>query len=87
MVGSRTRPRPWREPRQAGYSFVMTTDPSLSNADPADVAEQLQDAFPTATDEDAGVGPNGIPMEANEADVSEQRIEVPSDVDDDVDGT
>lgn len=66
----------------------MTTDPSIPRADPADVAEQHQDAFPSATA--GGVvdyDPSTMPLEANEADVAEQRIEASGQTDDDVDET
>ena len=64
----------------------MTTDPAIPQADPADVAPQLQDAFPSANDE-GGIEyePGDVPLEANEADVAEQRIPAPGDIDDDVD--
>jgi hypothetical protein len=63
----------------------MTTEP-LPNADPADIAEQTQDAF-AATDGEvpADLGSGDVPLEANEADVVEQRLEAPPQLDDDVD--
>jgi hypothetical protein len=63
----------------------MTTEP-LPNADPADIAEQTQDAF-AATDGEvsADLGWGDVPLEANEADVVEQRLEAPAQLDDDVD--
>ncbi|QWZ08650.1 hypothetical protein KRR39_01945 [Nocardioides panacis] len=55
----------------------MTTDPGLPEADPADVAEQQEDVEPPTDDEELGVEPDEPPLEANEADVAEQRMEVP----------
>jgi hypothetical protein len=60
----------------------MTTDPQ-PYADPADVAAQHQDVVPLDDDEATGdVGRADVPLEANEADVAEQRIEVPGWTDD-----
>ena len=55
----------------------MTTDPGLPEADPADVAEQHEDVEPPPDDEELDLEPDEPPLEANEADVAEQRIEVP----------
>jgi hypothetical protein len=64
----------------------MTTDPHSPYADPADVAEQHQDVVPPADDEEVpDVEPEELPLEADEADVAEQRTEVPGWVDEDVD--
>ena len=62
----------------------MTTDPGLPEADPADVAEQQEDVEPPTYDEELGVEPDEPPLEASEADVAEQRIEVPV-IEDDLD--
>jgi hypothetical protein len=69
----------------AGRNEAMTSEP-LPNADPADIAEQTQDAF-AATDGEVSPdsGPGDVPLEANEADVVEQRLEAPVQLDDDVD--
>jgi hypothetical protein len=63
----------------------MTSEP-LPNADPADIAEQTQDAF-AGTDDDvqADLASGDVPLEANEADVVEQRLEAPAQLDDDAD--
>jgi hypothetical protein len=63
----------------------MTSEP-LPNADPADIAEQTQDAY-DATDGEvsADLGSGDLPLEASEADVVEQRLEAPAQLDDDVD--
>ncbi len=68
-----------------GKNEAMTTEP-LPNADPADIAEQTQEAF-AATDGEvsADLGSGDVPLEANEADVLEQRLEAPAQLDDDVD--
>jgi hypothetical protein len=72
--------------RRPGYRSAMTTDPQSPYADPADVAEQQQDAVPPAEEEDIpDRGPDEVPLEADEADVAEQRFEVPEGVDDDLD--
>jgi hypothetical protein len=64
----------------------MTTDPQSPYADPADVAEQQQDAVPPADEEDLpDPGTNEVPLEADEADVAEQRTEVPEGVEEDLD--
>ena len=64
----------------------MTTDPQSPYADPADVAEQHQDVVAPVDDEEVpDVDPEELPLEADEADVAEQRIEVPDWVDEDVD--
>jgi hypothetical protein len=64
----------------------MTTDPAIPHADPADVAPQLQDAFPSANDEGVvDYEPGDVPLEANEADVAEQRLSAPGQIDDDDD--
>ena len=62
----------------------MTNDPGLPQADPADVAEQHEDVVPPTDDEELGVEPDEPPLETNEADVAEQRIEVPV-IEDDLD--
>jgi hypothetical protein len=62
----------------------MTTDPGLPEADPADVAEQQADVEPATDDEELGLEPDEPPLEANEADFAEQRLEVPG-IDDDLD--
>ncbi|MDQ1673885.1 MAG: hypothetical protein QOK30_366 [Nocardioidaceae bacterium] len=69
----------------AGTNEAMTSEP-LPNADPADIAEQTQDAY-DATDGEvsADLGSGDLPLEANEADVVEQRLEAPAQLDDDVD--
>jgi hypothetical protein len=68
-----------------GKNEAMTTEP-LPNADPADIAEQTQDAFAATDDEvSAALGSGDVPLEANEADVVEQRLEAPAQLDDDVD--
>ena len=60
----------------------MTTDPQ-PYADPADVAAQHQDVVPLDDEEVTGdVGRADVPLEANEADVAEQRIDVPGWADD-----
>jgi hypothetical protein len=60
----------------------MTTDPQ-PYADPADVAAQHQDVVPLDDDELTGdVGRADVPLEANEADVAEQRTDVPGWADD-----
>ena len=61
----------------------MTFDPESPNADPANVAERLQAEAPD--DEEATPDPDSLPWEADEADVAEQRAEVP-DEDDDAQG-
>ena len=69
----------------AGTHADMTSEP-LPNADPADVAEQSQDAFAATDDEVSdGLASGDVPLEANEADVVEQRLEAPAQLDDDVD--
>jgi hypothetical protein len=45
----------------------------------ADVVEQLQSAEPADDREEPVVDPEGLPSEANPADVAEQRIVVPDD--------
>jgi hypothetical protein len=71
--------------RPTGVPRGMTTDPSIPHADPADVAEQHQDAFPSVNDEGVVADDaSTIPLEANEADVAEQRIQAPAQIDDDV---
>lgn len=55
----------------------MDTDPGIPEADPADVAEQLEDVEPPPDDEEVDVVPDELPWEAAEADVAEQRMEVP----------
>jgi hypothetical protein len=63
----------------------MTSEP-LPNADPADIAEQTQDAFAATDDEvQADLASGDVPLEANEADVVEQRLEAPVQLDDDAD--
>jgi hypothetical protein len=62
----------------------MTSEP-LPNADPADVAEQSQDAFAATDDEVSDLASGDVPLEANEADVVEQRLDAPAQLDDDVD--
>jgi len=62
----------------------MTSEP-LPNADPADIAEQTQDAFAGTDDEQADLASGDVPLEANEADVVEQRLEAPAQLDDDAD--
>jgi hypothetical protein len=63
----------------------MSTDPRAAHADPADVNEQQKDLVPSVEDEEApDSDPDEVPLEADEADVTEQRIEVPDLVDDDV---
>lgn len=62
----------------------MTTDPGLPEADAADAAEQQEDVEPPTDDEELGVEPDEPPLETNEADVAEQRIEVPV-IEDDLD--
>jgi hypothetical protein len=60
----------------------MTSEP-LPNADPADIAEQTQDAFATTDDEvQTDLSSGDVPLEANEADVVEQRLEAPAQLDD-----
>lgn len=62
----------------------MTTDLPLPDADPADVLEQQRDVVPP--DDEApveGPDPQDVALEADEADVAEQRIEVPDLEDDD----
>jgi hypothetical protein len=60
----------------------MTSEP-LPNADPADIAEQTQDAFAAIDDEvPADLASGDVPLEANEADVVEQRLEAPVQLDD-----
>lgn len=66
----------------------MTTDPDTPYADPADVAEQQQDAIPPADDDEVpDPEPDERPLEADEADVAEQRTEVPEWVFEDTDET
>jgi hypothetical protein len=55
----------------------MDTDPVLPAADPADDAEQHEDVEPPPDDEELVVEPDEPPWEADEADVAEQRMEVP----------
>jgi hypothetical protein len=60
----------------------MTTDRWPPDADPADVAEQQQDAAPPRDDRDLPAtdeGDGDLPWSADEADVAEQRREVPGD--------
>jgi hypothetical protein len=55
----------------------MSTDP-LPDADPADVAEQDKETVPPAGDEEFPADDSDeLPVEANEADVVEQNIDVP----------
>jgi hypothetical protein len=54
----------------------MTTDLPM-DADPADVAEQRQDAVPPEDEDGPEPDPDEVPLEADEADVAEQRTEVP----------
>lgn len=61
----------------------MTTEHSLPEADPADIAEQRLDVLPP--DDDRAVDDAGLPWSADEADVAEQRREVPAG-DDEFDG-
>jgi hypothetical protein len=68
----------------AGTNDGMTSEP-LPNADPADVAEQGQDAFAATDGEESGDLAADVPLEANEADVAEQRLEAPAQLDDDTD--
>jgi hypothetical protein len=62
----------------------MTSEP-LPNADPADIAEQTQDAFVASGELPDDLASGDVPLEANEADVVEQRLEAPAQLDDDVD--
>ena len=57
----------------------MTPDSESPNADPADVAMQVQAEAP---DDEATPDPDSLPWEADEADVAEQRAEVPDEDDD-----
>jgi hypothetical protein len=62
----------------------MTTESQTPDADPADVSEQQEELLPPANDEEApDPEPDELPLEANEADVAEQRTEVPGSPDDD----
>ena len=63
----------------------MTIEPEPpEDADPADVAAQLQDLdVPTEDDEAPEPQPSEVPLEANEADVAEQRTDIPGGADDD----
>jgi len=65
----------------------MSTDPDSPYADPADITE-AEDAAPPGDDDDEAPArdPDGLPLEADEADVAEQRTEVP-DWEDDGDET
>lgn len=64
----------------------MTTDSPIPHANPADVAEQNQEAFSSAPDEGVvDVDLTAVPIDANEADFAEQRIDAEGLVDDDVD--
>ena len=64
----------------------MTYDRELPDADAADLAEQEQDVLPPDDDHDVpDVDPGESPLEADEADVAEQRTEVPGGADEDVD--
>ena len=56
----------------------MTSDPDSRNADPAELAEELEGV----ADDEATPDPDGLPWEADEADVAEQRAEVPDEDDD-----
>ena len=60
----------------------MTTDPQSPYADPADVAAQHQDVVPLDDEATGDPGRADLPLEANEADVAEQRIDVPGWADD-----
>jgi hypothetical protein len=61
----------------------MTIEPQIPGADPADVSEQQEELLPPANDEEAPEPePDELPLEANEADVAEQRTEVPGSSDD-----
>ncbi|MCW2791857.1 MAG: hypothetical protein JWO76_955 [Nocardioides sp.] len=61
----------------------MTIDPQSPDVDPADLAEQQQDLTPPVVDDEVPVRePADLPLEADEADVAEQRSELP-DWDDD----
>jgi hypothetical protein len=64
----------------------MTYDRELPDADAADLAEQEQDVLAPDDDQEVpDVDPGEPPMEADEADVAEQRTEVPGGTDEDVD--
>jgi hypothetical protein len=61
---------------------MTTTDPQSPYADPADVAEQARGVVSRADDDEVPDSPPvGVPLEANEADVAEQRRELPDDDD------
>jgi hypothetical protein len=49
------------------------------------VAEQLEDAFPGDNEDIVDAPATDLPIEANEADVAEQRIKAPDALDDDAD--
>ena len=61
----------------------MNTDPGLPEADPADVAEQQEDLEPPPDDDELDVEPDQPSWEADEADLADQRTEVPG-LDDDL---
>jgi hypothetical protein len=54
----------------------MSTDP-MPEANPADVAEQEQETVPPDDGEEALADHDELPVEANEADVVEQHVDVP----------
>ena len=58
----------------------MTPDPESRNADEADVVEELEGAA-GPEDEEATADPDDLPWEADEADVAEQRAELPDEDD------
>ena len=64
----------------------MTIESEIpEDADPADVAEQLQDLSPPRDDDEAPDPQRGeLPLEANEADVAEQWTDVPGATDDEL---
>jgi hypothetical protein len=64
----------------------MTYDRELPDADAADLAEQERDVLPPDDDQEVpDVDLGEPPLEADEADVAEQRTEVPGGTDEDVD--
>ena len=57
----------------------MTSDPESVNADPADLDDQVVGT--ADVDDEATPDPDDLPWEADEADVAEQRAELPDEDD------
>ena len=61
----------------------MTIESDIPDANPTDVAGQQEELLPPANDDEAPEPePDDLPLEANEADVAEQRTELPGIADD-----